>query len=284
MTEKRTASHLNDAWIEVDKTDDPSFFVRFLDASRVRALEFARANPAVAFAHLALKPGLSLLDCGCGTGDMLTIMAKLTCPGKAHGGDLSEAMIREARKRAETEDAVNVTFDKMDVQSLPFADQSMDRVMATQLLIHVPDPRKAIHEMCRVVAPDGRVAVSDMDWDGLAVGCSNNELARQFTRMFSNGVRNPVVVREYAGWLRAEGFVNIQTIPVPVVFDQWSFFKEWVVGPSVAEFISQGSMSREDADEFLQDLEQRNIVGSFFAASTMYTVTGQRSDSIPGQK
>jgi hypothetical protein len=33
MTEKRTAGHLNDAWIEVDKTDDPSFFVRFLDAS-----------------------------------------------------------------------------------------------------------------------------------------------------------------------------------------------------------------------------------------------------------
>ena len=276
MTEKRTASHLNNAWIEVDKTDDPSFFVRFLDASRVRALAFARANPAVAFAYLALKPGLSLLDCGCGTGDMLAIMSKLTDPGKAHGGDLSEAMIREARKRAETGGAANLAFEVMDVQSLPFPDQSIDRVMATQLLIHVPDPRKAIHEMCRVTAPMGLVAVSDMDWDGLAVGCSNNELARQFTRLFSNGVRNRVVVREYAGWLRAEGFVNIQTIPLPVVFDQWSFFKEWVIEPSVPLFIAQGSMTQEDADEFLEDLEQRNNVGSFFAASTLYTVTGQR--------
>ena len=276
MTEKRTAGHLNDAWIEVDKTDDPSFFVRFLDASRVRALEFARANPALAFAHLALEPGLSLLDCGCGTGDMLSLMAKLTEPGIAHGGDLSEAMIREARKRAQAAGVANLTLDKMDVQSLPFPDQSMDRVMATQLLIHVPDPRKAIHEMCRVTAVKGRIAVSDMDWDALAVGCSNNELARQFTRLFSNGVRNPVVVREYAGWLRAEGFVNIRTLPLPIVFDQWSFFKEWVVDPSLAEFIAQGSMSREDADEFLQDLEQRNLAGSFFAASTLYTVTGDR--------
>lgn len=276
MTEKRTAGHFNDAWIEVDKTDDPGFFVRFLDASRVRALEFARANPAVAFAHLALNPGLSILDCGCGTGDMLAIMAKLVAPGKAHGGDLSEAMIREARKRADTAGAANLTFETMDVQSLRFPDQSIDRVMATQLLIHVPDPRQALHEMCRVTAPMGRVAISDMDWDGLAVGCTNNELARQFTRLFSNGVRNRVVVREYAGWLRAEGFVNIQTIPLPIVFDQWSFFKEWIIEPSVSEFISQGSMSREDADEFREDLEQRNAMGSFFAASTLYTVIGQR--------
>ena len=276
MTEKRTAGHLINAWSEVDKADDPSFFIRFLDASRVRALAFARANPAVAFAHLALKPGMCILDCGCGTGDILAIMAKLTDPGKAHGGDLSEAMVREARKRAETAGAANLTFDVMDVQSLPFPDQSIDRVMATQLLIHVPDPRKAIHEMCRVTAPKGLVAVSDMDWDGLAVGCSNNALGRQFTRLFSDGIRNGVVVREYAGWLRAEGFLNIQTIPLPVVFDQWSFFKEWVIEPSVPEFISQGSMTQEDADEFLKDLEQRNDVGSFFAASTLYTVTGQR--------
>jgi ubiquinone/menaquinone biosynthesis C-methylase UbiE len=150
-------------------------------------------------------------------------------------------------------------------------------VTATQLLIHVPDPRKAIHEMCRVTATMGLVAVSDMDWDALAVGCTNNELARQFTRLFSNGVRNRVVVREFAGWLRAEGFANIQTIPLPIVFDQWSFFKEWVIEPSVTEFISQGSMSSEDADEFLEDLERRNNEGSFFAASTLYTVTGQRT-------
>ena len=122
----------------------------------------------------------------------------------------------------------------------------------------------------------GLVAVSDMDWDALAVGCTNNELARQFTRLFSNGVRNRVVVREFAGWLRAEGFVNVQTIPLPIVFDQWPFFKEWVIDPSVAEFISQSSMSRKDADEFFEDLDRRNNVGSFFAASTLYTVTGQR--------
>ncbi len=207
---------------------------------------------------------------------MLAIMAKLTEPGKAYGGDLSEAMIREARKRAETASTANLTFDIMDVQSLPFPDQSIDRVMATQLLIHVPDPRKAIREMCRVTAPMGRVAISDMDWDGLAVGCSNNQLARQFTQLFSDGVRNRVVVREYAGWLRAEEFVNIQTIPIPVLFDDWSFFKDWVIAPSISEFVSRGSMIREDADEFLEDLEQRNAAGRFFAASTLYTVTGKR--------
>ena len=276
MTEKRIAGHMNDAWIEVDETDDPGFFIRFLDASRVRVLEFARANPTAAFAYLELKPGQSILDCGCGTGDMLAIMAKLIGPGEAHGGDLSEAMIREARKRASAAGVANLTFEVMDVQSLPLHDQSVDRVTATQLLIHVPEPRKALHEMCRVTASMGLVAISDMDWDALAVGCSNNNLSREFSRLFSNGVRNRVVVREYAGWLRAEGFVNIRTIPIPVVFDDWSFFKQWVIEPSIADFISEGSMSTENAKELVEDLEQRNAVGNFFAASTLYTVIGQR--------
>lgn len=85
-----------------------------------------------------------------------------------------------------------------------------------------------------------------------------------------------MVVREYAGWLRARGFVNIQTLPLPILFDQWSFFNEWVIGPSLSEFISQGSMSQKDADELLQDLEPRVAAGSFFAASTLYTAIGQR--------
>ena len=149
MAEKRITGHFDDAWLQVDKTDDPGFFVRFLDASRVRSLAFARQNPAIAFAHLALEPGLSVLDCGCGTGDMLAIIASLTAPGEACGGELSNAMLLEARQRAAVTGATNLRFQSMDVQSLPFPDQSFDRVLASQLLVHVPDPRSAMHEMCR---------------------------------------------------------------------------------------------------------------------------------------
>jgi ubiquinone/menaquinone biosynthesis C-methylase UbiE len=276
MTEKRRAGHLDDAWLEVDRTEDPSFFVRFLDASRVRALEFARKNPAMAFSHLALEPGLSVLDCGCGTGDMLGIIAGLIAPGEACGGDLSDAMLQEARRRAQAAGIPNLRFERVDVQALPFPDGTFDRVLATQLLVHVPDPRRAIHELCRVTAPEGRVAVADMDWDTLVVGCADKELGRRFTRLFADGIRNPLVVREHAGWLRDEGLTNVQTIPLPIVFDSWEFVRDWLVGPSLPHFVAQGTMSQAEADTLQKELADRSASGRFLASSLFHTVVGQR--------
>src|SRR5438270_792873 len=58
-----------DAWIQVDRTENPRFFVNLLDATRARLLESARKAPGQFFAPLALRSGLNVLDVGCGTGD-----------------------------------------------------------------------------------------------------------------------------------------------------------------------------------------------------------------------
>ncbi len=279
MAEKRITGHFDDAWLQVDKTDDPGFFVRFLDASRVRSLAFARQNPAMAFAHLALEPGLSVLDCGCGTGDILAIIAGLIAPGEACGGELSDTMLQEARRRVAAggvTEAANLHFQSMDVQALPFPDQSFDRVLASQLLVHVPDPRGALQEMCRVTKSNGRVAIADMDWDSLLIGCGNKELGRRFTQLFADGVRNGLVVREYAGWLRAKGFSNVQIVPQPMVFESWTFVRDWIVAPALPAFVANGSMTAAEASALVEELSNRNENGQFFAASTLYTVTGQR--------
>ena len=276
MSERRTTGHLDDAWIHMDETDDPGFFVRFLDASRKRSLEFARTNPGLAFAHLELAPGISVLDCGCGTGDMLALIARQITPGPAHGGDLSTTMLQEARARAMAAGVANLRFERMDIQSLAYPDEHFDRVMATQLLVHVPDPRGALHEMCRVTARNGLVALTDMDWDSLLIGCGNKDLGRRFTQLFSDGIRNGVVVREYAGWLRSEGFTNITVLHQSMVFDDWSFVREWLLEPALPHFIAQGAMSAAEAKTLVEDLADRDANGHFFAAATLYTVTGRR--------
>ncbi len=276
MAKDTFIGHFDDAWIEVDRTEDPTFFVRFLDASRVRALEFARNHPEIAFAHLALKPGLSVLDCGCGTGDMLAIIARQVAPGQTVGGDLSQTMLEEARRRAATMGFSNLRFEPMDVLSLAFAKESFDRVLATQLLVHVPNPRQGLRELCRVTRSHGIVAIADMDWDCLVLGCSNKALGRRFTQLFSDGVRNGLVVREYAGWLQAEGFVKIQTIPQPFVFDSWEFVNDWLVVPSLRHFVATGVMDTPEADFLIRDLAERRDQKHFLAAAIMYTVTAQR--------
>ena len=53
------------------------------------------------FAPLALRPGLGVLDVGCGTGDVLRLLAPIVSPGEAVGLDLSETMIAEATQRSQ---------------------------------------------------------------------------------------------------------------------------------------------------------------------------------------
>ncbi len=275
MNNKQSAGHLNNAWINIDETDDPEFFVQFLTASRARALELARKNPKVAFAHLGLESGVSVLDCGCGTGDMLAIIARLIAPGEAYGGDISQTMLRTAQHHV-TNETKNLHFEPMDVQALPFPDKRFDRVMATQLLVHVPNPRLAFREICRVTNQNGLIAIADMDWDTLVLGSSDTELGRRFTHLFSNGIRNGLVVREYAGWFREEGFTNIQVIPQQMVFDNWTFLKERILDPSIPHFVRTGTMSSEETNRLVRDISSRSEQGYFIAASTFYTITGQR--------
>ncbi len=275
LAKKVKAGHLDDAWIQIDRSEDPSFFIRFLDATRAHGLELARKDPAAAFAHLALRPGLSVLDCGCGTGDMLSIIADQVAPGRVLGGDISSTMTQEARRRA-ADGPSNIQFEQMDAQALPLPDETFDRVLATQLLIHVPDPARAFQELCRVLAAGGRIALADMDWDTLVFGCDDKEIGRRFTRLFSDGIRHGVIVREYAGWLRAAGFTNVQVLPQPMPLGNWDAAKAWIFDPSLSHFVATGAMSRAEADALMNELVARSDSGRLFIASTFYTVVGDR--------
>lgn len=270
------AGHFADAWIHVDRTDDPSFFIRFLDATRARAIDLARKDPATAFRHLALRPGLSVLDCGCGTGDMLSLMAEQVAPGRAVGGDISDTMIAEARRRAKTHRASNLSFERLDAQELPYSDRSFDRVLATQLLIHLPEPRRALQEMVRVLSDGGRIALADMDWDTLVTACDDLEIGRRFTHLFSDSIRNGVIVREYPGWLRALGFERVEVLPQPLLFESWEMVQGWILEPALSHFVTRGAMTPEEAEAFRGELSTRSRSGAFFVAATFYTVVGDR--------
>ena len=87
-----------------------------------------------------------VLEVGCGTG---LIMNGIKDVAKSMVGiDISPGMLEEARKRG-------FTVTEGDAQQLPFDDESFDLAYSYKVLAHVPDIKKAMREMTRVLRPGG---------------------------------------------------------------------------------------------------------------------------------
>jgi ubiquinone/menaquinone biosynthesis C-methylase UbiE len=98
-----------------------------------------------------------VLEAAIGTGRNLTFYpagVRLT------GIDLSPAMLERARERA-GELGMEVDLREGDAQDLPFPGGSFDTVVCTLSLCNVPDDRRAVAEMKRVLRPGGRLLLLD---------------------------------------------------------------------------------------------------------------------------
>ena len=265
-----------DAWIQVDGTEDPGFFVQLLDSTRAELLERARRSPVEFFAPLESRPGHRVLDVGCGTGDFLRVLAPLVAPGTAVGIDLSETMIAEAQRRTSGSTS-NVSFRVGNALDLPFDSGSFDRVLATQVLLHIPDPWAALAEVCRVLTPAGLVAFGEIDWGTVAVECTDRELGRRFTRLACDELRNGLIVRELPFRLRSAGFDQVRLVPEVHVALSPDGFHRWFIEPSMTHFKRIGAFSEAEAEVFLGDLRERVKQGRYFCSRTYYSIVGSRS-------
>jgi ubiquinone/menaquinone biosynthesis C-methylase UbiE len=265
-----------DAWINVDSTEDPGFFVQLLDSTRNELLERARRSPAEFFTPLEIRAGHRVLDVGCGTGDFLRLLAPLVAPGSAVGIDLSETMIAEAQRRTSSGSS-NVSFQVGNALDLPFESRSIDRLTATQVLLHIPDTAAALAEMWRVLAPGGLVAFGEIDWGTVTVECTDRELGRRFTRLACDELRNGLIVRELPCLLRNVGFDRILMVPEVQLSLNPDAFYRWFIEPSMPHFKRIGGFSPAEVEFFLADMQERASQGRYFCSRTYYSIRGSRS-------
>lgn len=104
-------------------------------------------------------PGMSVLDCATGTGDLaLAFKRKVGEQGNVLGTDFCPEMLQTAPQKAERE-GLSVSFEVADVLSLPYADSRFDVASISFGIRNVDDPVQCLRELGRVVKPGGRVVV-----------------------------------------------------------------------------------------------------------------------------
>lgn len=111
--------------------------------------------------RLDVRPGHRLLDAGCGEGRHC--FGAMVRGANVIGLDLDFDAIRDPsgilRKRGEEQDRLGAMLQG-DAFHLPFADQSFDRIICSEVMEHVHDYRGAVRELARVAKPGARIAVT----------------------------------------------------------------------------------------------------------------------------
>ncbi|HKH32259.1 MAG TPA: bifunctional demethylmenaquinone methyltransferase/2-methoxy-6-polyprenyl-1,4-benzoquinol methylase UbiE [Gaiellaceae bacterium] len=106
-------------------------------------------------AHAVVRPGDSVLDACCGTGDLAVAAAREG--GRVTGLDFSERMLERARRKAP-----ELEWVEGDLLALPFADGSFDAATVGFGVRNVDDLERGLAELRRVLRPGGRVGVLEI--------------------------------------------------------------------------------------------------------------------------
>jgi ubiquinone/menaquinone biosynthesis C-methylase UbiE len=150
-----------------------------------------------------IKPGDSVLDVGCGTGEVTLLAKKRAASGNVYGIDPAPEMIAFARRKA-TRKRLEIAFRVGVIEALPFADSSIDVVTSSLMMHHLPEDLKVrgLAEIHRVLKPGGRLLIADFM---RPTGSFLNHLFIALTR--HQGLRKGI--EDIDGLLRNAGFSQI---------------------------------------------------------------------------
>jgi ubiquinone/menaquinone biosynthesis C-methylase UbiE len=148
---------------------------------------------------IGLRPGMTVLDVGGGTGAVARTMAEVVGPsGQVTVMDRSEERLRFGEAAAKRAALMNISFTCHDIMSTPFVRGHFDLVWSRFTFEYLSDPVAALANLAQYVRVGGKVVVADLDGNGVvqyptnAIVQRGNELVLQCV----NGLFDPYVGRK----------------------------------------------------------------------------------------
>lgn len=136
------------------------------DYYRPDFLDFYNSVIDYVFDTTGLKAGDEIFEAGCGPGVHTIGLARrgLNCVS----ADFSAAVLNEARSRVEKAGFLDqVTFRQEDLTRLTFPDNTFSNIFCWGVIMHIPEPEKAIRELSRVLKPGGHLSISNNNANSL---------------------------------------------------------------------------------------------------------------------
>ncbi|WP_178916099.1 arsenite methyltransferase [Natronomonas gomsonensis] len=177
-----------------------------------------------------LEPGETVLDLGSGAGfDCFLAAREVGEEGQVIGVDMTPEMVGKARENVEKNDATNVEFRLGEIEHLPVADRSVDVVISNCVVNLSPAKAQVFREAFRVLAPGGRLAISDV-----VLTASLPDAVREDPDSLAACVAGASPIETIERLLDDAGFVDARVAPKD---DSAEFISEWDDERDLSEYV-----------------------------------------------
>jgi SAM-dependent methyltransferase len=192
------------AFREAQTGDVAAGLERYLRGSS--ALEKVAAGKATRARWLATR-ARSVLDVGCGTGDMLVELVADAGWERIVGVDHNPDLLATAAERVGGDRRTELV--RADATRLPYGDGELGAAVVERTLQHVEDPAAVVAEVARVVAPGGTVLLVEPDWWSLGVASGDPAVTKAVLACVREQIRHPRVGRELRPLLADAGVTDV---------------------------------------------------------------------------
>jgi len=131
------------------------FYEKYWDKQEGHLSDFSLKWPMLS-KYIPTTDGVSILDFGCGNGEIIGEMKKINLTAQFTGLDVSHTALQEAKKK----NSQDSFFQISDGGEFPIPDNSINFVFSSEVIEHVYDTENAVKEISRVLRPGGVVLMT----------------------------------------------------------------------------------------------------------------------------
>jgi ubiquinone/menaquinone biosynthesis C-methylase UbiE len=192
-----------------ETADENRIYAFGYSPAAVGMMESRSAEANARFFLERLRPGMRVLDLGCGPGSITVGLAAAAAPGEVVGIDIEASQVALGRERAASLGLGNCRFETGSVYDLPLPNHGVDAVFGHAILMQFRDPDPILAEIKRVLKPGGLVGFREVD---IAAGLHHSEASAMgevmstLRRAVLHNDGNPDIGRALPGILARAGF------------------------------------------------------------------------------